>query len=282
MCAPTNRTPAPGTTPLTARTASGTGLIRRHARPDATGEVFCFAHAGGSPGEYSRWSDELPDSVRLSAVQLPGHGARAAETPPTSMREATNAVLSVVRFTVPFVLFGHSFGGLLGYEVARTLHSRGSPAPARLIVSASPAPPLPALPTPLHRLPDDQFLAEVERRWGRFPDPIREHPEILERALRSFRADVTAFETYRCPPGNPLECSVTAFVGDEERDALAPERWQHATRGSLTVHTLPGGHFYLRGTEQRGAILSEICRSLRSPTSVPTTDALPRLPGRLE
>ncbi|MET9255121.1 alpha/beta fold hydrolase [Streptomyces sp. NPDC003717] len=247
----------------------GRVLVRRHPRPDATGEVLCFAHAGGSPGEYARWSDELPDAVRLSAVQLPGRGARAAEPPATTVEEIAEEIATTARPTVPFVLFGHSFGGLLALAVARTLRARGGPAPERLVVSASPAPPLPRAATPLHTLPDDAFLAEVERRWGRLPDPVRERPELLERAVAAFRADVTAFETYRCPPGDPLDCPVTAFVGDEEEDALPPGRWAATTRGPLTVRVLPGGHFYLRGETQRAAILAEFRAALHHPT---TTD----------
>ncbi|MEV7738319.1 alpha/beta fold hydrolase [Streptomyces sp. NPDC088921] len=248
-------------------------LVRRHPRPRATGEVLCFAHAGGSPGEYARWSDELPDDIRLSAVQLPGRGARAAEAPSTSVHEIAEEV-AAARPTVPFVLFGHSFGGLLAHEVARALRARGGPAPERLIVSACPAPPLPHLPTPLHTLPDEAFLAEVERRWGRLPEPVRERPELLERAVAAFRADVTAFETYRCPADDPLECPVTAFVGDEERDALAPERWGAATRGPLSVRVLPGGHFYLRGDSQRAALLAEF-RAALHPTTTPGASEAP-------
>jgi len=53
-------------------------LARRTARPNAHTRLVCFAHSGGTIGEFLRWGDALQD-VEVWGVQLPGRGARIAE-----------------------------------------------------------------------------------------------------------------------------------------------------------------------------------------------------------
>ncbi|MEU1019861.1 alpha/beta fold hydrolase [Streptomyces sp. NPDC005900] len=79
-----------------------------------------FAHAGGSSAEYLPWADELTD-VQLWGVRLPGRSARLAEPAHAALRPLVTALVREAVFTAPYVLFGHSFGGLLAYETARAL-----------------------------------------------------------------------------------------------------------------------------------------------------------------
>ncbi|MFE3741082.1 thioesterase II family protein [Streptomyces sp. NPDC059096] len=243
-------------------------LIRRQRRPDAPVDLYCFTHAGGSPGEYVRWSDGLP-GAQVWAVQLPGRASRRAEPPYTAMRPLVDALVEAVSFDRPFAFFGHSLGGLVAFEVARTLRDLGRRQPERLFLSSCPPPPLPlsGRGTPMHTLPDAELLAETERRWGPLPDAVRSHPELLTIVLSYTRSDVAVFETYAYVPGPPLDLPVTVFAGTEERDTFRFEDWANHTRGPVDLNFLPGGHFYLRA-EQR-----ELLRQVagRLPGAVPGT-----------
>jgi surfactin synthase thioesterase subunit len=53
----------------------------------------------------------------------------------------------------PYVLFGHSLGARVAFEVTRLCQLNGMPLPARLIASASRAPHLPKREAPIHDLP---------------------------------------------------------------------------------------------------------------------------------
>ena len=227
-------------------------LISRDSKPDAIIDLYCFAHAGGVPGEYARWSGGLP-GVRVWGVQPPGSGSRTRERPFTAMRPLVNAVVDAVDFTPPFALFGHSMGGLVAFEVARRLRDLDRPLPRRLFISATPPPPLAGRRIPLHTLPDDELLDEVGRRWGPLPPEILGDPRFRKLVAGRYRADFAVFETYDYVPANPLGCPITAFAGDAERDVLGLERWAGQTDAGFSLHVLPGGHFYLR--DQRVPLL---------------------------
>jgi surfactin synthase thioesterase subunit len=223
-------------------------VIRRHPRPDAHGSLYFFPHAGGSPGEYIRWSDDLP-GAQVWAVQLPGHGSRVREHPFTRMGPLVEAVVEAVTFDSPCALFGHSLGGLIAYEVARALRDRGQE-PQRLFVSSCPPPHERRGGTQLHLLPDADLLAEIERRWGGLPPQVHADQGLREMVLASHRADLELFETYQPGPAEPLTCPLTVIAGDQERDRLDLGGWRRYTRGPFAQQVMPGHHFYFRQQRQ--------------------------------
>lgn len=228
----------------TATMAAPRWLIRRHPRPDAAGSLYFFPHAGGSPGEYVRWSDDLP-GARVWGVQLPGRGSRLRERPFTRMEPLVRTIVEAVAFDSPCVLFGHSLGGLIAFEVARTLRDLGAE-PDRLFISSCSQPLVRRSHTAIHQLPDAGLLAEIERRWGALPEHVHTDPSLQAMVLASHRADLELFETYRHAPGAPLTCPLTVIAGDAERDDLDLDGWRGYTRGPFDLRILPGHHFYFR------------------------------------
>lgn len=244
-----------------ADTASGRWLIQRTRRPDAAVELFCFPHAGGSPGEYVRWGDELP-SVQVSGIQLPGRGSRMSEEPFTSMAALVDAVVPVVHSDRPFVLFGHSLGGLVAFEVARALRDRGWPQPQRLILSAAPLPGRARRRLSGESLDDSELLDLVSRRWGGLPATIRQHPKYAASLAALYRSDFSVLDTYHYRPAPPLDCPISVLVGADEAAELEPWSWPDQTTADSEVRVLPGGHFYLREhPEQFLAALADILTS---------------------
>lgn len=263
-----------GTTPrATAARSGGQWLVTRVRRPDAVADLYCFAHAGGSPGEYVRFGDELTD-VQVHGVQLPGRGARRAEPAVTDMAELVEGVLDAFEPERPFAFLGHSLGGLVAFEVTRALRARGRALPSHLFLSSSPPPPLTRGRTPVHTLPDEQLLAEIERRWGRLPEQVHADATLRAMALEVFRADIRLFETYPYEEQPPLSLPVHVFAGDQERDTLLVENWSAHTTGPFSATHLPGGHFYFRDPAQRGRLLSRIRDLLAAtPAAAPTAAA---------
>ncbi|MET8977294.1 alpha/beta fold hydrolase [Streptomyces sp. NPDC004539] len=261
---------------MTERTSRRTGasrggrwIVSRRQRPDAAADLFCFTHAGGSPGEYLRFEEELPE-IQVSGIQLPGRASRLREPPLTSMASVVDAVSEALRPERPFAFFGHSLGGLVAFEVARALRDAGREVPRRLFLSSSPPPPLDHGGQPVHTLGDDLLLAEIEQRWGELPAEIRADPRLLRMALDVFRADITIYETYRYWPGPLLDIPVTVFVGDLERDRLRVTEWRARTSRAFEVFCLTGGHFPFRDAEQRRLMLEQIRHAMAAPEPGPS------------
>ena len=60
-------------------------LYCKEERDDASLRLFCFPYGGGSAREYDSWSADLPHSIEVVAIELPGHGTRRAEPALESM-----------------------------------------------------------------------------------------------------------------------------------------------------------------------------------------------------
>ncbi|WP_149179206.1 thioesterase II family protein [Streptomyces sp. TRM49041] len=241
------------------KTPESRWLSSRRQKTDTALDLFCFAHAGGSAGEFLRWSGGLP-GVRLWAVKLPGRAPRQDEPPYTRMTALVDDLVAQVEFgRRDFAFFGHSLGALVAFEAARALRRAGRRQPSRLLLSSMQPPPITTRQA-AHRLPGDELLAEVERRWGALPRAIHDDPELREIVLGYFRADAELAETYAYVPEDPLDVPVTVFAGDQEdRDQLG---WHVHTRAECDTHVLRGGHFYFRDPEQQRELLRLIGRAL--------------------
>ncbi|MGW2892501.1 thioesterase II family protein [Streptomyces griseoruber] len=226
-------------------TARSPWLLCRHKRPQARLRLYCFPHSGGSPGEYLRWADHLPD-VEVWGIQAPGRGSRIAEPPVTSVQAFVDGLLDSTEFIAPFVFFGHSLGGLTAFETARALRAAGRPLPERLVLSAYPAPHLNHPRSPLHTLGDDELLAAIDERYGGLPDTLRQDPGLVPLVVPAYRADFTLFETYKHEPQPPLDIPLSVLGGESDLTTPLLPEWRQHTSSDCTLRLLPGGHFYLR------------------------------------
>src|SRR5450631_2601228 len=82
--------------------------------------LFCFPYAGSGPSIFRSWIGRLPGDADLIALRMPGRESRFAEAPytdwPRLIEETAAALMPLL--DVPYVFFGHSFGGMLAYETA--------------------------------------------------------------------------------------------------------------------------------------------------------------------
>lgn len=226
---------------------------------EPTVRLACFAHAGGNPAVFRRWSGGLAPDVEMWLATLPGRGRRSREPLPDSwsplIAEFADRISSDV--APPVALFGHSFGALVAFEVARELHRIDRP-PAHLFVSGREAP------TAANRvdLPadDESLMDHVDRLYGGIPASVREVPELVEHFAPLLRSDLRLLRDYVYRSTAPLPCPITAMLGTG--DPAVTEQglieWRHQTSAAFDTCTFPGGHFYW--DEQEDAVLGSIRR----------------------
>jgi len=220
----------------------------------AGARLLCVPYAGGGVSVFARWPDGLPRDIELWVVQLPGRERRIKESPVASLETAVNAVAAEIDALppLPLVLFGHSMGGLLSFELARHRQRRGAPIEA-LVVSGVRAPHRLTAEPALHTLPDAAFIAEVQAKYDGIPAALLEEPSYMQLFLPILRADIQLLETYRYLPQPPLDCAVYAFGGDRDAFVKMPEleAWAVETRATCHVRIFPGGHFFVNTARQQ-------------------------------
>lgn len=222
-------------------------LRRYHPAPGAAVRLLCCPHSGGSAGYFRSLSGALSPVVEAVAVQYPGRQDRRAEPLIDDLRELAARIAGVLADEPgPTALFGHSMGALLAFELARRLEDSGRKV-AALFVSGSRAPSL-LRDEGLHRAGDAELLQAVRALNGTEAE-LLDDEEIIRAALPLVRNDTRAVETYGYQGGTApdLDCPIVALIGTEDpRVAVAEaEKWRDHTSGPFTLHTFPGGHFYL-------------------------------------
>lgn len=242
------------------------------AQPAARVRLFCFPHAGGGASLFRGWADQLPGSVEVCPVQLPGREARLQEAP---FRRADALVGPLLRALAgwldrPFALCGHSMGAAIAHRLAVELRAEGGPAPVLLAVAGRQAPQLPPLQPPFFDLPRDAFVERLRELQGTPPEVLA-HEDLMEVLMPLLRADLELNDTYRPPLGEPLDVAVSAFGGDADphvgRDAIGA--WQQTTRGPFRLHVLSGDHFFLRTAAE--PLLAALAADLDAAMEVATT-----------
>ncbi|WP_431784148.1 thioesterase II family protein [Streptomyces chumphonensis] len=235
--------------------------------------LYCLAHAGGSAMPYTRWATALGPAVRVTPLELPGHGARLREPLLTDVAALVADVTARIRPQEgPFALFGHSFGALLGFEVARRLTAAGTP-PDALLVAGRNGPAEPLSHRPLHGLPDDRFTDALHRLGG-LPDALLRQPELLAMYLPALRCDLRVVETWTRRPGPALDLPLAAFAG--RRDVLTDPRgvlaWERETSGPFQLTLHPGGHFFVADEDFPHALAAALA-ALTGPAGAPAAAA---------
>lgn len=217
--------------------------------------LFCFPHAGGAASSFRRWGPSLEPDVEVCAVEYPGRWNRHREPVLESVADLVRAVRQGLDglFEQPYAFFGYSYGTVIAFELARALRAAGNPGPQHLIVGARWAPHLPLKHPPIHALPDSQFLAMMDRRYGGLPAVIRDDPDLLALAMPALRGDLTALETYAYSEQSPLDCPITALAGRDDRmmEADGIAAWAKHTSVAFASHSLAGGHFFINDSADR-------------------------------
>lgn len=238
-------------------------LARKAETPSGT-HLFCFPYAGGSVNALRPLAQYITPSVNVHIASLPGRGSRFAEKPVKQLSTLVSALADALEQTRPrrFLLYGHSMGGILGFEITRELRRRGFTPPVALVVSGVSAPDLFGRPEDKHRytLPHDEFIEYLQTLEGT-PEEFFAHPELMELMLPVLRADFEICDTYRYQPESALNVPIRALLGNDDH-SVGRERmraWSAHTQASFKLTEHEGGHFFVNHQwPLLGRVLSEM------------------------
>jgi surfactin synthase thioesterase subunit len=220
---------------------------------DARLRLFLFPYAGGSIATYTDWVNLFDDNlnIELVLVQLPGRGSRMGEPPHQTMESLMSELLEHASYIAsrPYILFGHSLGGKIAYELAYKLKGLDLLSPKCLIASGSGAPHLQSHSEPIHNLPHEVFISKLEQLNGT-PEEILSNSELLELLIPLLRADFKIAEEYQAK-GYPLACPIMVLGGADDAEISLEElnAWAALSEGKTTLQFIPGDHFFINYNE---------------------------------
>jgi len=224
--------------------------------------LICLPFAGAGPSFFKEWIP-LASSLELIVLEFPGREKRFLEEPYRDVAQAIAGVLPEVLELIgkhkSVIIFGHSLGAVLAYELSHSLAAQDVQV-EHLVVSGSPGPW-----TPRERratgLDDDEFIGRVCEFAG-YDHPALNDVELRDMLLPLLRADVAMHENYDPPEGRLLQVPITSVRGTHDELVSSEEaaQWRNATTMPFQLFEIPGGHMYLTQTPQ---ILLQLIEGLR-------------------
>ena len=226
-------------------------LICGEPNPRSRLRLFCFPYGGSGASIFRQWPENMPESVEICPVQLPGREDRIEEPLFTEMSRLIEVMAANFDpcFDIPFAFFGHSMGGVVAFELARYLSHRQGRDPIHLFISAS-RPPHIREARHVHQLPEQEFI-DVMRKGGGIPETVLQSDELMELIQPILRADFALVETLPCNDRKPLSIPITAFGGIED-SFVTPDMvdaWRKHTSSTFSIKMLPGDHFFLKSAQ---------------------------------
>ncbi|MCP3803127.1 alpha/beta fold hydrolase [Allokutzneria sp. A3M-2-11 16] len=203
--------------------------------------VFCVPHAGGSARTFLKWQRTFPPELRIVPLEIAGKGRRSLEPRHATVREVADDLVQRIETPGRYAIFGHSMGGLIAYEMARSL------APEFVVVAATRPPHL--IPSDhrasLASLPDDELL-DAMASAGTVPESVRNSP-MRDLFVPNLRADLALVATYRpAPAPAPLPVDLHVWHGTEDPTTPAPvmAEWRRYTARECRMRAFTGDHFF--------------------------------------
>ncbi len=223
-------------------------LVVPKPNPAARLRLICLPYAGGNAATYASWPQWLVSEVELIAVQLPGRVSRMADTAFSNMQELVTALHSEIHCCLdkPYLLFGHSLGSRLGFELLKSLERDGCRLPAHFIASGGAPAHVPLREAPMHQLDDAAFIESL-RRIGGTPEAILQSEELMALLLPTLRSDFKVAETRQEPVKRPVDCALSLFAGDDDNTVLLEDMyaWRDCFQRGGEFSAFPGGHMFV-------------------------------------
>lgn len=239
------------TTNTTAPARPVLGALRQFhqpARPDLP-PLLIFPHAGSGASSYRALSEVFSREFTVLIMQYPGRQDRRRDSAATALADlAAEAHAEYVRrpdaATQPLTVFGHSMGGIVGFEFARLAEESDHPRLSRLVVSAATAPSRVA-DLPRHPTDDEGLMAHLSVLEGTGGSVIASEA-VMRMALPVLRADYEAFDAYHATTDMRLATPIRV-IGGADDPAIKPHQLHGWTAhgDDVTVELFTGGHFYL-------------------------------------
>lgn len=163
----------------------------------------------------------------------------------------------------PYMIFGHSMGALMAYELSYRMIEEGRNIPVHLFISGKSAPSVKKQKSALYKLDDDSFKRELFELGGT-PKEILEDDDLFELFAPAIRSDFKIVQTYNQSRKPILNIPVTVFCGTKDKQVNINEAklWAEFTTKTYDQHFFNGGHFFIHKYKEK--ILSIVTSKISS------------------
>ncbi len=208
--------------------------------------LFCFHDAGGSSSLFQDWSESISDEIELNIVELPGRGHRSKLKPIVDMQLLVGELATQFQKNDdgrPFLVFGHSMGGAVGFEVMRELRRRGARLPMLVITSSTPA----LFSYDRRAVSNEISEEELIERFPHLSKNAITDETIRQSYIGVMRSDLSLLDSYHYVSEEPFQVPIISLRGVDDPGVSLDQvqAWERETTLAHRVIERPGAHRYI-------------------------------------
>lgn len=210
-------------------------------------KVLCFSFAGGNQYSFDTFKKIAPDNITFITTDYPGRGTRIGENLLCEVNDLVEDMYQQIDNEIdsPYIIYGHSMGGLISYLLVLKLRSKGKKLPESIFITGCRAPSTWDKMKRLKNLNYEEFIMELKMLGG-IPHEILNDKDSMLFFEPILRADFSIVATSEYKKVEPLSIPIKIITGTKEdisqEDAL---KWQEETTFPLSYNRLEGGHFFI-------------------------------------
>ena len=209
-------------------------------------DLICIPGAGAGASAFRSWHRKISGFIAMQIVQLPGRENRIDEAPASDLNEVvdyiSSAYLESRTADRPVMVFGHSMGGVIGFELVRSLQADGI-APTALVMSSTTPP---AAGNKSAELSEAQ-LKQLLLAYDSDNQSVVENDELFESLLPVLQSDFSMLRGHEIASGARLK-NIKGHLLSGSDDPVVPSgsvaRWESHFDQCSTMATLEGGHHF--------------------------------------
>ncbi|MDQ0195350.1 thioesterase II family protein [Paenibacillus wynnii] len=218
-----------------------------HVLDKTYGRVIFLPHAGGSASYYRDLCMALSSSnIECIAIQYPGRQDRFKEEMIESIEEYADIITEILvgLDDKPTILFGHSMGALIAYNMLARHETELSF--VDLFVASAHHPPKSSEPYIKGDSASDENVIAHLKKLGGFDDRLLSDPTIIEVILPAVENDLQAVSKFHMKSIVKLQVPIVSVIGmhDPTTDIESTSEWAKLTAKEFRIVQLSGGHFY--------------------------------------
>lgn len=211
--------------------------------------VIAFPHAGGGKLFYREFEKSFKH-FKFLIVQYPGREEKYGKDLPGTIGELADELFEEYKewFRNDYVVWGHSMGSTVGYEVVKRCEEILNNSPIVFFSSGASAPCDPSSSKVKLSLDSDEDFEELMDLYGGISDELRQNKDFCEYFYPIIRGDMRMLTDYRDDERIKMRCPIRLLEGN--KDDCVIDKWKFYTDFDINVKYHDGGHFFINDYKQ--------------------------------
>lgn len=213
-----------------------------------TTKIFMFHSMGAGASMFNDFLYNAPEGTDVYAIQLPGRENRKDEELYTNfyklLSDLETAILPLL--DTPFVIYGHSFGGILAFELTRLLRNKYGKEPIHFFSSATMAPQMTVTWKNRDVLKQSAISGNSEQKLIGLMNYI-DDLDYVKKILPILRLDMSLLTSYNYKEEQRFNFPITVFSAIEDEVTLPEEMrpWEEHTNAEFKQELVHGDHWFV-------------------------------------